>query len=174
MRRSSFLFATILALALLGIAPASAAAVTRAQGTITAVQGQANTYVLTVENTGNEAIQCMRFFAASGVTITGVSPPAERESASVFSAGPGLNITPGDSRNFTFTTQAAYPTNGGGTLNVSSTCATGSDVSSQVSGPAGGAPRRRRPRPTASARPSRAGSWTRPSTPCTGASWASS
>ena len=74
------------------------------------------------------------------VTITGASPPAERESASVFSAGPGLNITPGDSRNFTFTTQAAYPTNGGGTLNVSSTCATGSDVSSQVSGPAGGAP----------------------------------
>lgn len=139
MRRSPLLCATFLALVLLGIGPSTASAVTAAKGTITAVPGQANTYVLTVENTGNEAIQCMRFFAASGVTITGVSPPAQQESASVFSAGPTLNITPGNSSNFTFTTQAPYPTDGGGALNVSSTCATGSDVSAPVTGPAGGA-----------------------------------
>lgn len=136
MRSRLALSATLAALALLAIAP-GASAVTRAQGTITAVPGQANTYVLTVDNTGNETIQCMRFFAPAGVNITAVSPPATQESSRVFSAGPGVNIAPGNSRNFSFRTQAPYPTNGGGTLNVSSTCSTGSDVSSQVTGPAG-------------------------------------
>ena len=132
--------ATVVVLALIGLGPSGASAVTRAQGTITEVPGEANTYVLTVDNTGSDPIQCMRFFAANGVTITGVSPPAEQESASVFSAGPGLQISPGSSRDFRFTTQQPYPTNGGGTLNVSSTCSAGSDVSSQVTGPAGAAP----------------------------------
>jgi hypothetical protein len=131
MTRRPFLFAALLALALLGLLPAGASAVVRAQGTITAVSNQPNTYVLTIENTGTEQIECMRFTAASGVTITSASPPGELVPPNRIVAGPGIAIAPGNSRNFTFTTQSAYPTNGGGTLEVSATCATGSDFSAR-------------------------------------------
>jgi hypothetical protein len=124
--------AIVTAALVLLLAPA-AHAVTSARGTITA-SSAANTYVLEVENTGTDAIQCMRFFAASGVVLTGVSSPASLEGTTRFAAQ--TQISPGASKLFTFTTQAAYPVNGGGHLDVSATCSLGSDVGSDVTGPA--------------------------------------
>lgn len=118
------------ALAAAALFPAGAGAATSATGDIAAT---ADGYVLTVQNTGDQPIICMRFFTPQGVTLATVSPPAQKESDNAFSAS--TNIAPGGSASFSFTTTAPYPPNAGGTLNVSSSCAVGSDVSSQVTGP---------------------------------------
>ena len=137
-KRSAVFAGLAVVVAMLVFAPA-VMAVTRATGTITRGEA-ANTYVLEVANTGTDAIQCLRFFAATGVVITGVSAPATLEAQNRF--GAQIQILPGASRLFTFVTQSAYPDNGGGRLDVSATCATGSDVASDVAGPApaGGPP----------------------------------
>ncbi len=121
---------TVLAAALAAAAFAS----TSATGTLS--HGGAKRYTLTVHNTGSEAIHCMRFTAAPDVVITTVSGPSgtSQNDASSFGAQ-DITIAPGASAAWSFTTQADYPTDGGGQLDVSSTCAPGSDVSSPVTGP---------------------------------------
>jgi hypothetical protein len=128
----------VIALALLSVLTSAASADTRATGEL---DGSGTSYTLTVQNTGDQPIICMRFFAASGVRMTSVSSPAHLESPSAFAGE--VNIPRGGSQVFSFTTEQQYPPGAGGTLNVSSTCSTGSDVSSKVTGPpqpGGGAP----------------------------------
>jgi hypothetical protein len=133
MTRRRLLYLSLLALAALGLFPASASAVVRAQGTLTAVPGQTNTYDLTVQNTGDETIDCMRFTANQNVTITSVDPPAQQEAPNRFAAGLDENIAPGTSRTYRFRTQSPYPENGGGILAVSADCNV--DTVSNVTGP---------------------------------------
>ncbi len=128
--RARMAWSALLVVCLLLAIPSAASAVTRATGEI---DGSGTSYTLTVQNTGDQPIQCMRFFAASGVQMTSVSPPGTLEGPGVFSAE--ANIPVGGSRTFSFTTTGQYPPNAGGTLNVSTTCSPGSDVSSQVTGP---------------------------------------
>lgn len=123
---------------------AAAAAATAASGALT--NAGARRYTLTVTNTGSDAIHCMRFTAAAGVTITTVSGPAgTNQSGPTQFGAQDITIIPGSSSAWSFTTAADYPVGAGGTLDVSATCAQGSDVSSQVGGP----PDQATPTPTA-------------------------
>lgn len=122
--------ALLVVLSVLAVAVPTASAATRASGVIS---GSQTSYLLTVDNTGDQPISCLRFFAAQGVTITAASAPATLEGPDRFSAQPTL--APGASVTYSFTTAAAYPVGAGGTLNVSTTCSPGSDVSSTATGP---------------------------------------
>lgn len=131
--------ALLVVLSVVAVAAPAASAATRASGVIS---GSGTSYLLTVDNTGDQPIYCLRFFAAQGVTITAATAPATLEGPDRFSAQPTL--APGSSITYAFTTAAAYPVGAGGTLNVSTTCTAGSDVSSAATGPdappGGGAP----------------------------------
>jgi hypothetical protein len=86
-----------------------------------------------VDNTGDQTLSCMRYFVASGVSIVSVDPPATQEGSTALAAM--TLIPPGGSKTFTFKTDKQIPANASGTLNVSATCASGSDVSAPVTGP---------------------------------------
>jgi hypothetical protein len=116
--------------ALLLVFPATAQGLTRASGSL---DGSGTAYTLTVQNTGDQPIYCMRFFASSGVKIKSVLAPGTPQGSNGFSAE--TNIAPGGSQTFSFTTEQQYPPGSGGTLEVSTTCSPGSDVTSQVTGP---------------------------------------
>ena len=127
------------AVAALVLAPAAANAETRAQGSI---DGSGTTYALAITNTSTngEPIRCFQFVTPEGVTVTSVSPPGRL--ASPQSSPPNrslifgdVNIPAGGDLVIQFTTAAPYPENGGGTLQVSTTCTQGSDSSSTVTGP---------------------------------------
>jgi hypothetical protein len=117
-------------IALVLLLPAAALGATRATGSL---DGSGTSYTLTVHNTGDQFVYCMEFFAAPGVKVKSVAAPGTLQGPSGFSAE--TNIAPGASQTFSFTTEQQYPPGSGGTLNVSSTCSPGSDVTSQVSGP---------------------------------------
>lgn len=135
-------------LAVGAVLAASALASTSASGALT--NGGVKRYTLTVTNTGTDAIHCMRFTAAAGVVIATVSGPAgtSQNGPTQFGAQ-DITIVPGANAAWSFTTEQDYPVGGGGTLDVSATCAQGSDVSSQVSGP----PAQTTPTPTATPTP---------------------
>jgi hypothetical protein len=129
-RRPVALGAILVALVVVLSLPSTAWAPTRAAGSL---DGSGTSYTLTVQNTGDQFIYCMRFFASPGVKIKSVLSPAVLQGSNGFSAE--TNIRPGDSQTFSFTTEQQYPPGSGGTLEVSTTCSPGSDVSSQVTGP---------------------------------------
>lgn len=121
------------ALLLFGVIATPAQAVVAANGVIS---GAGTEWTLTIGNTGDTTIQCMRFTAANGVTVTRANGPGTVQQQPNGFASQGINLAPGGNVVFSFGTAAPYPDNGGGTLFVSDTCATGSDVSAPVSGPA--------------------------------------
>jgi hypothetical protein len=134
--RRTGLLGALVALAV-GVMPGIAAAAPRATGVI---DGSGTSYTLTITNTGEETIRCFRFTSAEGVRITSVSPPAQLSppqfappNRSQF--GAQTDIPRGSDLIIQFTTEAPYPENGGGVLDVSSTCEAGSDVSFTVTGP---------------------------------------
>jgi hypothetical protein len=86
-----------------------------------------------VDNTGDQALYCMRYFVAGGVSIVSVDAPATQEGSTALSSM--TTIPPAGSKTFTFKTDKQIPANASGTLNVSATCAPGSDVSAPVTGP---------------------------------------
>jgi hypothetical protein len=129
-RRPVVLGAILVALLAVLALPSKALGLTRATGTL---DGSGTAYTLTVQNTGDQFIYCMKFFASSGVKIKSAVAPATLQGSNGFSAE--TNIAPGGSQTFSFTTEQQYPPGSGGTLEVSTTCSPGSDVTSQVTGP---------------------------------------
>jgi hypothetical protein len=120
----------------------SRTATTSATGTLNSVG--TNSYTLVVQNTGDQAINCLQFTVAPGVTFvalrstlsgTTVIPGRGFSFAAPSSDGApiSLNIQPGSGINFAFTTAAPYPSNAGGTLTVSPDCT--QFVSATVTGP---------------------------------------
>jgi hypothetical protein len=114
---------------------------TSAAGVIAGVpDASGNAYTLTMTNTGREPIECMRFTVAQGVTLTGTTSPPGTQTGVLngrqFGARIDPALQPGDSKVWTFTTQAPYPANAGGGLDVSPDCI--EDVPGMVTGPAPG------------------------------------
>lgn len=120
----------LLALAL--VAPAGAQT-TAATATIA---GSGTSYTLTVLNTGQTQIQCLRFEPPQGVQVTAADGPGTVTRDPLGFSAQGLAIGPDQRVDFTFTTSAPYPENAGGTLFVSPDCQAGSDVRGTVTGPA--------------------------------------
>jgi hypothetical protein len=113
----------------------TASAATGAAGSISRT-GTAKRYTLTIQNTGTTAIFCMRFTAAEGVTVTSASGPgATAPTGTTGFAAQDFAIPPGGSADWTFETEAEYPTDAGGSLQVSASCTPGSDVEAAVAGP---------------------------------------
>jgi hypothetical protein len=90
--------------------------------------------VLTVRNTGDEPIRCMRFTAPRDVDVEDAIGPGEtrREGTAGF-ASRGFEIAPAAEARWEFSTRERYPDGGGGSLAVSATCET--DVAAVVRGP---------------------------------------
>jgi hypothetical protein len=126
-------FALLLAWpALLLPAGSASAQTTSAVGEIA---GSGTQYTFTIRNTGQTQLQCMRFFAAQGVQLTGASGPGQTqtEGTNAFSAQ-NFTMTPDQSLQWAFTTSQPYPANAGGQLRVSPNCA--QDFPGEVTGPA--------------------------------------
>jgi hypothetical protein len=121
-------------------APASAA--TSASGSLAATGDTGRAYTLTVTNTGDQEIHCMRFTVPAGATLQGsTTGPGQ---TTVFNGSQfgsqGFTIPVGGSLAWTVVLAEPWPDAAPGTLDVSSTCAAGSDVTSQVPAPAGAVP----------------------------------
>ena len=116
---------------LLGAAGPAAAQQTAANGVIA---GSGTSYTLTITNTGQTTLQCMRFQPAQGVQMTSASGPGNTQLAGNTIFGQNQSIPPDGSAQWTFQTQQPYPPNGGGNLAVSPDCS--QDVPAGVTGPA--------------------------------------
>jgi hypothetical protein len=117
--------------------PATAAAT----GVIAPVGNAANTYSLTITNHGDQALSCLKFFVASGVTVTGItgSTGLQITFAAVGLIGNFIPVLqPNGTAVATFTTSAPYPTDAGGLLRVSVDCV--NDVTSNATGPSAAPP----------------------------------
>jgi hypothetical protein len=119
------------ALALVPLAGAASEAVA-AKGTI--YKQADGSYILEIEVTG-DTIQCMRYTAPQGTTVTSASGPGQTQfSGSVFGSQ-GTNISAGNSKSWRFTTDKPLTPGARGTLEVSATCTFGSDVTVTLDGP---------------------------------------
>ncbi len=123
-----------LAVAAFALVPFAAAQPNATSATGTLTETGPNTYVLEVESTGSDAIQCMRYTAPSGTRIVTVSGPGAQSFGAGFGAQ-GTNITPGNSKSWTFTTDKSITPGNNGVLEISATCAFGSDVKATLTGP---------------------------------------
>jgi hypothetical protein len=117
-----------LALAVVPLAAAVPSA-TSAHGTI--VKMPDGSYSLEIEVTG-DTVQCMRYTAPPGITITSASGPGQTGFAGSIFGAQGTNITSGSSKTWTFKTDKPLSQSNKGTLAVSTTCAVGSDVSATL------------------------------------------
>ncbi len=131
----------VLTLAFLLLAPSGASAATSAAGELGAPSG--NEIALTVSDTGDTPIQCLRFTAAPGLRVLAVSTTVN----AVTLTGPndrtfgaqGLTLAPGSSIAFRLVTDQPYPPGAGGTLEVASSCGPAAQyVGFPVTGPPGG------------------------------------
>jgi hypothetical protein len=112
--------------------PATAAAT----GVIAPVGNAVNTYSLTITNRGDQALSCVKFFVASGVTVTGItgSTGLQITFAAVGLIGNFIPVLqPNGTAVATFTTSGPYPVDAGGLLRVSVDCV--NDVTSNATGP---------------------------------------
>ena len=122
--------------ALVGLVVPLAFGATKALNATGVIAGSGTSYTLTVTNTGDQPIRCMRLFPAAGVQATAGAPPPDWQSGT--SAGfigffnPN-GLAPGASVAFSFTTAAAYPPSAGGDLHISTDCQT--DVVVKATGP---------------------------------------
>ena len=131
LRRLTFLVATCV-FAAVPLAAASPTAVS-ARGTLV---GEGTSYTLTVEAGGSsDAIQCMRYSTPSGTTIVSVTGPGSTAAFGNGFGSQGTNIIAGNSKTWTFTTSKPISADNHGALEVSSTCAAGSDVTATLEGP---------------------------------------
>ncbi len=110
-----------LLLAALGAWAVPARAATEATGTIAVVDAPTNKYSLTVQNTGDTTIACVRFTAPEGVKLVDVANPGTTVDGRVLT-GSGLVVSPPNVITYVFLTEQPYPQDGGGVLEVSSTC----------------------------------------------------
>jgi hypothetical protein len=123
--RGSAVVVAVCAFALVPAATAQPTAVS-ASGTIT--KDQDGSYVLEIANTGTDPIQCMRYTGPAGTRIvTATGPGQTGVSANIFGSQ-GTNIAPGTSKSWRFTTDKPLTFGAFGVLEVSATCAFGSDV----------------------------------------------
>lgn len=119
------------ALALVPLAEATSQAVA-AKGSI--VRNPDGSYILEIEVTG-DTIQCMRYTAPSGTTITSASGPGQTGFQGSIFGSQGANISAGNSKSWRFTTDKPLTPGSRGALEVSATCALGSDVTVTLEGP---------------------------------------
>lgn len=117
-----------LALCSFAVVPLAAASpsVVSAKGTIT--KNPDGSYVLEIENTGTDPIQCMRYTAPQGTQIASANGPGQTGKSGNIFGSQGTNIAPGLSKSWTFTTDKPLSFGSFGVLEVSATCAFGSDV----------------------------------------------
>jgi hypothetical protein len=112
---------------LLAVSPAQATV--RATGVLNEF---GNRYTLTVINNGDEPIRCMRFTTPNGELVTAVDGPGTPASFGPGFSAQMIEIPPGGTSAWAVTISPKPPKGQGGTLDVSSTCVFGSDVSSKV------------------------------------------
>lgn len=103
-----------------------------AKGTI--VRNPDGSYILEVEVTG-DTVQCMRYTAPSGTTITSASGPGQTGFQGSIFGSQGTNISSGSSKSWRFTTDKPLTIGSPGVLEVSATCAFGSDFRATLEGP---------------------------------------
>lgn len=127
-------FALALAVLAFAVVPLAAAMPTAVSAQGTLVRNPDGSYILEVEGTG-DTIQCMRYTAPQGVRITSVSGPGQTASFGAGFGSQGTNITSGSSKSWTFTTDKPLTPATRGALEVSATCAFGSDVTATLEGP---------------------------------------
>ena len=96
-----------------------------AKGTIT--KNPNGSYVLEIESMG-DTIQCMRYTAPQGTSITSANGPGQTGFQGSAFGSQGTNIASGNSKLWTFTTDKPLSFGSFGVLEVSATCAFGSDV----------------------------------------------
>jgi hypothetical protein len=129
--RAAVLALVVSAIALVPLAGAQPAA-TSAEGELI---GEGTTYVLEVHNTGTDTLQCMRYTAPQGTRIVSVNGPGSTGASGNVFGSQGINIVPGDTKTWSFTTDKAILASNHGALEVSSTCSFGSDVTATLTGP---------------------------------------
>jgi hypothetical protein len=77
----------------------------------------------------------MRYTARSGTTITNASGPGQTGFQGSIFGSQSTNISAGNSKSWRFTTDKPLPAGNPGKLEVSATCAFGSDVTVTLEGP---------------------------------------
>lgn len=127
-------FAVALAALAFAVVPLAAAMpeAVSAKGTI--VKNPDGSYILEIEVTG-DTVQCMRYTAPAGTSITSASGPGQTVFQGSIFGSQGTNITSGSSKSWRFTTDKPLTPGSRGTLEVSATCAFGSDVTATLDGP---------------------------------------
>ena len=121
-------------------------AIVSAKGEIT---GSGTSYTLGLENTGDEAIKCMRYTAPAGVKITAMTAPSGwiggiAPDGSAFGAQNGAGLQPKEKAAFAFTTSGPIPEelrvpasrrDNGDRVHISKDCQEDEEI--PVTGPAG-------------------------------------
>jgi hypothetical protein len=131
MRRRLFLLLFVLVPALLIAVSPSQSRVLDPTATVKITGGEGFRYTVTLTNTGDEPIKCMRFFAPAGITISSVTGPGgtRQEDTGVFSNG-SLLLTKNATATWMIATSGAITAASPPRVRISSNCQ--SDFDAQV------------------------------------------
>ena len=127
-------FAVVLAAFAFALVPFAGAMTEAVSANGTIVRNPDGSYILEIEVTG-DTVQCMRYTAPPGTAITSASGPGQTGFQGSTFGSQGTNITSGSSKSWRFTTDKPLTPGAHGTLDVSATCAFGSDVRATLEGP---------------------------------------